>query len=81
MPERGEILPTSKKTEFTNIPETETVVVGVDGREDTLLPGDPYHEPAGIDPEDTAARMLLGFMHFLQEGDVTTFAPGTLVYV
>jgi hypothetical protein len=50
-------------------------VVGVDGQVDTLLPGDPVHEPAGIDPEDTAARMLLGMMTFLQDGDVTTMAP------
>ena len=50
-------------------------VMGVDGQPDTLLPGDPVHEPAGIDPEDTAARMLLGIVNFLEEGDVTTFAP------
>ena len=52
-----------------------SVVLGADLKPDTLLPGDPVHEPAGIDPEDTAARMLLGIMNFLEEGDVTTFAP------
>ena len=56
-------------------PQDIPAVVGVDGQPDTLLPGDPTHEPAGIDTEDTAARLLLGFMNFLEEGDVTTFAP------
>ncbi len=69
MPEREGILPIGASQEQIS------TILGPDGKEDTLLPGDPIHEPAGIDPEDTAARMLLGFIGFLQDGDVTTFAP------
>ncbi len=70
IPERGPILPSVEK-----LTEEQIAILGPDGKMDTLLPGDPVHEPAGIDPEDTAARMLIGFLGFLQEGDVTTFAP------
>jgi len=70
IPDREPILPIAEM-----LSEEQVAILGPDGKMDTLLPGDPEHEPAGIDPEDTAARMLLGFMSFLQEGDVTTFAP------
>ena len=71
LPNRGPILPPAEELWKEDLP----TIMGPDGKPDTLLPGDPVHEPAGIDPEDTAARMLLGFMNFLQEGDVTTMAP------
>ena len=70
LPHRGPILPPAEE-----LAGEQPAVIGTDGRPDTLLPGDPVHEPAGIDPEDTAARMLISFMNFLEQGDVTTFAP------
>jgi hypothetical protein len=78
LPDRGPILPAKVHTDdeaIKHLEEPQEVIIGPDGLPDTLLPGDPVHEPAGVDPEDTAARMLLGVMSFLQEGDVTTFAP------